>query len=125
MHPELRIRYEQARLQRADAYHDKALTLATDRTLTKDDVPRAKLEIDTLKWAAEKADPDRYGNRKEALVTSQPSVIILNTGIDREGAPSIADLLMKKEPVTIEGEIISTTEVGEQYARQEKENATN
>ena len=105
LHPELRSRYEQARLQRADYYHDRALEIGTSMP-SKDDVAGMKLAVDTLKWAAEKASPNYYGSKKEEVTVNQPTVIIMNTGIDRAGAPSLSDLLTKKEPVTIEAEVL-------------------
>lgn len=108
IHPDLRIRYEQARLQRADAFHDKAIELGLSMP-SKDDVPATKLAVDTLKWAAEKASPNYYGSKKEEDVIHKPTIIVLNTGIDREGAPSIEELLRKKEPVTIEAEVSDAT----------------
>lgn len=109
-HKEFQLRYEQAFRQRGDHFHDKAIDIALS-TSSKDEATINKLKVDTLKWAAERADPERYGQKKADISINQPSVIILNTGIDREGAPTIEELLSKKEPITIEGEVI-----GESYA---------
>ena len=57
LYPEFRVRYEQVRKQRADSFHDRALEIALSMP-EKDMVPAAKLAVDTLKWAAEKASPD-------------------------------------------------------------------
>jgi hypothetical protein len=105
-HKEFQLRYEQAFKQRGDHFHDKALEIALS-TASKEEVNINKLKVDTLKWAAERADPERYGQKKADIAINQPSVIVLNTGIDREGAPSIEELLSKKEPLTIEGEVVS------------------
>ena len=87
LYPELRVRYEQARKQRADRYHDKALEIALSMP-NKDMVPGCKLAVDTLKWAAEKASPDYYG-KKEDKVQGGPSVsITLNTGVLDTKAPT-------------------------------------
>lgn len=104
-HKEFQLRYEQAFRQRGDHFHDKAIDIALS-TSSKEEANINKLKVDTLKWAAERADPERYGQKKADISINQPSVIVLNTGIDREGAPTIEELLSKKEPITIEGEVI-------------------
>lgn len=105
-HKEFSLRYEQAFRQRGDHFHDKAIDIALS-TESKDEATVNKLKVDTLKWAAERADPERFGQKKVDISINQPSVIVLNTGIDREGAPTIEELLSKKEPITIEGEVIN------------------
>jgi hypothetical protein len=118
LYPEFRMRYQDARVQRAEYHFHKAVdTAETALSATKDEIPGIKVVVDTHKWAAEKSDPERYGTRKTEIEINQPSVIVLNTGIDREGAPSIEELLRKKEPVTVEAEVIqpeviSATEKG-------------
>lgn len=79
-YPDLRVRYEQARKQRADRFHDMALDIAL-AIPNKDMVPGAKLAVDTLKWAAEKANPEAYG-KKEADGPKGTSIsITLHTGV--------------------------------------------
>jgi len=63
VYPEFKLRVQQARKQRAETFADKALELALT-PMGKDAVPAAKLAVDTLKWRAEKADPDNYGAKK-------------------------------------------------------------
>jgi hypothetical protein len=88
LQPGLRIRYEQARKQRADAFHDRALELALSMP-SKDEVPGVKLAVDTLKWAAEKASPDYYG--KQEKVAGGTSInVTLHTGVlDTQSPPDI------------------------------------
>lgn len=121
LYPELRTRYEHARLQRADAFHDKAVEIGTSMP-SKDELAGAKLAVDTLKWAAEKASPNYYGVKKEEVVTNAPTVIVLNTGINRESAPSIEDLLRKMEPVTIEAHVIPTNKEEDNGNAEKEEN---
>ena len=107
LYPEFKMRYVDARVQRADYHFHRAVDVAEGAlTATKDQVPGIKVVVDTHKWAAEKSDPERYGTKKTEIEINQPSIIILNTGIDREGAPSIEELLNKREPVTIEAEVL-------------------
>lgn len=86
LHPELRIKYEQARKQRADRFHDKALEIALAMP-SKDMVPGAKLAIDTLKWAAEKANPDYYGKKETEGPKGTSINITLHTGVLDAQAP--------------------------------------
>ena len=81
IHPDFKRRYQMARRDRADHFHDKALDIALN-VGHKDDVPAAKLAVDTLKWAAEKANPEQYGQKTEVKQTSAQSVTItLHTGV--------------------------------------------
>ena len=92
MYPEFKKRYQAARKDRADYYHDQAL----DRALSvshKDDVPAAKLAVDTLKWAAEKANPENYGQKTEVKQTGGQSITIsLQTGV--LDTPKPADIIV-------------------------------
>jgi len=68
---------------RADHYHDKVLSEA-EKTKTKDDAPAQKVKIDAYKWAAEKGNPEQYGNRTKLIGDpNAPLQLIINTGIDR------------------------------------------
>ena len=88
IYPQLSIRYEQARKQRADSYHDKIIEVAMGLT-DKDDVPVAKLQIDTLKWAAEKASPDYYGKKEEKAAGTSISVVLHTGVLDSKGPKDI------------------------------------
>lgn len=81
IYPDFKRRYQMARRDRADHFHDEALSIALN-VGHKDDVPAAKLAVDTLKWAAEKANPENYGQKTEVKQTSAQSVTItLHTGV--------------------------------------------
>lgn len=87
LYPEFKIRVQAARRQRAEAFADMALETALAVT-NKDDVPAAKLAVDTLKWRAEKADPDNYGSKKESDGPKGTSIsITLHTGVLDSPAP--------------------------------------
>lgn len=103
---EFDIRFQQAFRDRGDYWHDTAIDIALSTT-NKEDVPINKLKVDTLKWAAERANPETYGQKKIDIEFNAPRVIVLNTGIDREGAPTIEELLSKKEPITIDAEVVN------------------
>lgn len=69
-----------AREERAEFYHDKVVETA-EETHCKDDVPVAKVKIDAYKWAAEKGDPNRFGN-KNNITGAGGVTIIVDTGVD-------------------------------------------
>jgi len=81
-HPDFKEAMEQARIDRAEVYHDKALEVAENVT-DKEDVPAARLKIDTYKWAAEKGDKSRYGTSKIDIDVNQRDIVVIDTGIDR------------------------------------------
>lgn len=107
-YPEFRRKSDEALQDRAFHYHDKLLAIVEKESINKDDVPGLKLKADILKWAAEKADPDRFGSRKQELQVQMPSVIVLDTGINNNNGPSLEELLGKGSPA-IEAEF-STVE---------------
>lgn len=81
-HPDFKEAMEQARVDRAEVFHDKALEVA-EGVLDKEDVPAARLKIDTYKWAAEKGDKTRYGTSKIDIDVNQRDIVVIDTGIDR------------------------------------------
>ena len=81
-HPDFKEAMEQARLDRAEVFHDKAIATAENVT-DKDEVPAARLLVDTYKWAAEKGDKTRYGTSKIDIDLTKQDIIVMDTGIDR------------------------------------------
>lgn len=70
------------RKDKAELLHDEALEIARD---VRGDTPQKKLTVETLKWAAEKADSDVYGAKtKISGDASAPLVFTVETGIRRE-----------------------------------------
>lgn len=85
--PEFNARYKEAKKQRADVYFDSALSIALEPR-SKDDVPAAKLAVDTLKWAAEKSNPEVYGKVEDKGNKGGNNInIILKTGVLDTPAP--------------------------------------
>jgi hypothetical protein len=74
-----------ARADRAEYFHDKVIDIA-DSTERGEQVQINKFKTDQYKWAAEKGNPDRYGNKTtvEGSVESKVTMIVLNTGITRK-----------------------------------------
>ena len=90
LHPEFKIRYDQARKQRADAYHDRVMVIAEQAgTAHKDFVPGMKLAADLFKWGAEKGNPDIYGAKKDDSGPKGTNInITLHTGVLDSGLPT-------------------------------------
>jgi hypothetical protein len=78
-HSEFRDMLHEARIDRAEYLHDEVIDEARasrDRKTT----------IETLKWAAEKGDPERYGNKTKIIGDKNaPVQFIIGTGIVRPG----------------------------------------
>jgi transcriptional regulator with XRE-family HTH domain len=72
-------RYGQAEIMRADNLFEDCVTIAEElpETADRDDLARAKLQIDTKKWAAGKLNPKRYGDMKQMDIKNE-----INLGSD-------------------------------------------
>lgn len=104
---------KEAKRARAESDRDAAVAIGKYSVgADKDEIPGRKLAVETLKWSAEKDDPETFGNK----VKVEGSVSIemkLETGIRRlgdEGAPSLTlDVTpeKKEEKAEVEdGEIV-------------------
>ena len=87
-HPDFSHLLEVARRARAEVFQDKAVQAVDEDKLavmTKDDIMATKLRVDTLKWAAEKNDPSRFGNKDSRGAQAGGALqIVVNTGINRD-----------------------------------------
>lgn len=88
-HPEFQEAIKQAYADRAEMYHDKAIQAVEDENvLTQEDIAKAKLQVDTYKWAAGVGNADRFGNRtKISGDPNAPLQLLIETGIRRKGDP--------------------------------------
>lgn len=91
-HKEFKLDMSVARKDRAEYYADQALDIALS-TEEKDDVPAAKLQVDTLKWAAQAGSPDDFAGKPQGNVDGPTTVVIVT------GVPRIEDT-----PITVETE---------------------
>lgn len=73
---------DEARADRAELYHDEALRIAMASK-------KPYLQVDTLKWAAEKNDQERFGEKKQVGIGGPqgPITFQLVTNILRPGDP--------------------------------------
>jgi hypothetical protein len=70
---------EVARRDRAELLHDRAIKTAQSSC-------DAKLQVETDKWAAEKGDPEKFGNKTKIVGdAAAPIVLAFETGIRRRG----------------------------------------
>lgn len=84
IHPDFKEAIEIARQDSAERFASLAVQLATS-ALEKDQVPAAKLAVDTLKWYAEKSSPEQFGNKTVVEGNAdKPITIVVDTGIRRE-----------------------------------------
>lgn len=75
--PEFKAALDEAKIDAAQTFHDKALEVAEKSC---DD----KLLVNTLQWAAGLADPEQYGTKTKIIGDRQnPVAFVFNTGIDR------------------------------------------
>lgn len=83
-HPDLKRSLQMARQDRAESYADLALEIAMSVT-NKDDAQVAKVQIDTLKWSAEKGNPSEYGQSQKITGDANAPVgfSIISTGIEK------------------------------------------
>lgn len=92
-HPDFKQKLKDAKKDRAEIFHDKAVKeLKEAEGISKDDVAAAKFRMDGYIKLAEKGDPEAYTPKPQLLQGgAAPAMIVINTGISRE-------------PITIEGE---------------------
>ena len=90
-YPDFKESVQEARRDQGDFLFDKVLAEAYNAdNLAKDDVPAATLKVNTLKWAAEKRNPDAYVQKtKISGDPSAPLTIVVDTGIRRESQISL------------------------------------
>jgi len=89
IYPDFKENCDQAMKDRSMHYHDRILEEVDELDdTTKDDVPAKRLKIDTLKWAADRADPVA---KKAAEGGSGDVTIVVNTGITRDNVIEVTD----------------------------------
>lgn len=79
---EFRSLLDGARQSRAVLFEEKAIAVATNEGLGKDDVPAARLAFDAFCWGAAVNDPGRYG--KKTTVSGDPDkpfTFVIKTGV--------------------------------------------
>ncbi len=109
-HESFRNAYNGAKKMRAEFYHDRVLEEA--EKVRESNAKAKRVTIDAFKWAAQKGDPDTYGdNKNKDVKEDKPVNIYINTGISRE-------------PVKIESTEVKAIDVTQEVDKKEvdKEN---
>jgi hypothetical protein len=105
-HPEFDEAVLEAKKQRADVFYEKIVD-SVDTVLEKDEVPAAKLRIDTLKYLASVDNPDKYSEK----VKHQHDV---NINIFQEmkelPAHTVKELISSSDPFAVEAEFTPVEE---------------
>lgn len=103
----------EARRDRAESHIEKISDILK-LEMSKDEIPEAKLKIETYKWLAEKDDPENYGTKTKILGdASAPILIRVSTGIDREGSSGMMEEMPIIETTAqeiIDGEVKKDTD---------------
>lgn len=75
---------QQARRERAEYFHDQIIEIANGIT-KKSEVAVAKTKLSAFKWAAEKGNPEQYGQKQiHEGNPDKPITILIDTGIRRD-----------------------------------------
>lgn len=69
---------------RAETIRDRVLD-EIEHGIDKDEAPGKRVVIDTLKWAAGVDDKNRFGTTKSEVAVTGGGILIVDTGIRREG----------------------------------------
>ncbi len=103
---EFQLAIKQAREDRAEIFHDLAIS-----TAKKQKDPR--LKVDTYKWAAEKNDPEKFGTKTKIIGDPDaPLQIRLELGVRRPGDAGFQDPEAAAEPVPLASQEIKFIESG-------------
>lgn len=81
---------KQARVDRAEVFADKAVETAESlEDANRDEVSVGKLKVDTYKWAAEKHDPEKFGNKTKVVGDANaPLSLNIITGVPQPAPPN-------------------------------------
>lgn len=102
-HPDFKKALAEARLDRAEVFHDKAVKVLDDASqtnLSKDDVPAEKFKFDGYLRLAEMNNPEMYNKKPTGNTGVGALQIIVQTGINRE-APIVVDVTQRAEANSI------------------------
>jgi hypothetical protein len=96
-HKEFRQAYDVARESQALLASEEIYELSRlAMSLTKDEVPAAKLKFDILKFIAERNDRDRYAQAPSKQAADSGTTIVINTGISKDASDTrtVNDLIL-------------------------------
>ena len=83
-HGDFREAFEAAKKDAADTFADRILEVASCDSISKEDVPGERLKVESYKWLAEKANPQKYSPKSVISADEDhPLQILIDTGISR------------------------------------------
>jgi hypothetical protein len=87
-YPEFKEELRQARIQRAEFYHDEVIEIG--RNTRSDTHKEDRLKADIFKWGASVGDPESFGNRTKVVGDpNAPISFIIETGVPEPEKPII------------------------------------
>jgi len=96
-YPDFTDNYARAREAQADWYADEIISVIDNAKSDRNEIERAKVKIEALKWVASKLKPKKYGDK-----------IDLTSGGDRIEIPIYGGLSVSaKERKILEGEVVA------------------
>ena len=112
-YPDFREKLDHARKDAADNFIDKIQTIADAKEIPKEEVPGARLKVDSYKWLAEKANPQKYSPKSViAADEDNPLQIVIDTGIKRD-EPVEADYTSINDKTIIDTEGRSVPDIND------------
>ena len=106
--PEFREMIDQATRDRAELHFEETISLADEayeNAHPDDKLAAAKLQIESRKWVAEKANKEKFGNNNKLQVEGAVQIVV-HTGIVR-------DVTAKPEQITVETKLLEDKKDGE------------
>lgn len=101
-YPDFRYNMKQARKDSGQIYHDRIVQTLEDNdgieAMSGAELAKARFKVDTLKWLAEKNNPDDFGNKTKISGDSENplGIAIIDTGIRRK-APEPVEVVNEAE----------------------------
>ncbi len=73
--------YDQAKQLQAEIRADEILEIVDNCPLDRDEIQRARLRVDAVKWIASRLLPHRYGDRLTAVSTADLPTLHININV--------------------------------------------
>jgi hypothetical protein len=95
--PPFRKKMDDARADRSYYFEGKAIEAAEQAGESHEEISKARLQVDTYKWAAEVNNPEQFGKKTKIVGdASNPVVFVIDTGIRRD--EKVVETIQEKIP---------------------------
>lgn len=109
-HVDFREAFEAAKKDAADTFADRILEVASCDSISKEDVPGERLKVESYKWLAEKANPQKYSPKSVISADEDhPLQILIDTGISRLESKETEETL-EQEVDSHDGQVVADKE---------------